>query len=490
MNFLKSNSKILIFILLSFLFALTIQQFTLYKGNAAHLIHSIKYFDDNKLQYDWIANQSHHLPLFVNFHYYLIKIFSNKIIHLIHFILLLMTPLFIFLICKNLFLKLKDHNYYLIWFASFVFIYHENSFFSGVAGQRVIDAGFQPASFAVLFFIGIYCYLIKKELLSIFFICLAASFHPTYIIHSGFFASGILFFNLIKQDYKNFVKVLVSYTVLILPITLFIIFNFLNIDKQIIIEGQAILLDRVKHHADIHHWLTGKDFISVFLFLTALYFVRKYNRFFIFFIIFGLCSIFITIIQFFLNNHSIALAFPWRTSVFIIPISSMIIVSHLISKINFRVTKINSYILIFTLSVITFFYIKSHYIKNLNHKFNKDLILVNKIKNYYNSIDRLLIPSNLDYIRMNSGLPIFVDWKHHAFRYDEIIEWKKRISMADHFYSQTSYDNQIIHLKKIETLENISHVLLEKSKLDDKCYNLIKDDIFALVSVKQCYNEL
>ena len=85
----KHNLKISVFILLSFVFALTVQQFDLYKGNAAHLTHSIKFFDDNKLQYDWISNQTHHLPLFSNLHFYLIKFFSNKIIHLIHFILLI-----------------------------------------------------------------------------------------------------------------------------------------------------------------------------------------------------------------------------------------------------------------------------------------------------------------------------------------------------------------------------------------------------------------
>jgi hypothetical protein len=324
-------------------------------------------------------------------------------------------------------------------------------------------------------------------LLSIFFICLSASFHPTYILHSGFFISGILFINLINSDYKNFIKVLGIYIILILPITLFIILNFLYIDKEIISEGQIILIDRIKHHADIHHWLTSKDFISVVLFLISLYLVRFNIRFFIFFLIFGLCSISITVTQFFINNNSIALAFPWRTSVFIIPISSMIVVSHLITKINFKVQQLNTYVVILSLFVSIFFYFKTHYIKNTNLKFNENLILVDKINNHYNSIDRLLIPIDLEYIRMNSGLPIFVDWKHHAFKYNEIIKWKQRISLTNDFYSQTSYDKHVIQLKKIEKLENISHILLKKSKLRYKCNNLIDDDIFALVSVKQCY---
>ena len=88
---------------------------------------------------------------------------------------------------------------------------------------------------------------------------------------------------------------------------------------------------------------------------------------------------------------------------------------------------------------------------------------------------------------MNTGLPIFIDWKHHAFKYDEIIKWKQRISLSNDFYAQTSYLNQVAQLKKIEKLENISHILIKKSKLEYKCNNLINDDIFALVSVKQCY---
>ena len=62
---IKTNT--LVYIFLSLLFVLTIQIFEPYRGNAAHLIHSIKYFDTNKLQDDWIANQAHHLPLFVQF---------------------------------------------------------------------------------------------------------------------------------------------------------------------------------------------------------------------------------------------------------------------------------------------------------------------------------------------------------------------------------------------------------------------------------------
>ena len=119
---IKTNT--LVYIFLSLLFVLTIQIFEPYRGNAAHLIHSIKYFDTNKLQDDWIANQAHHLPLFVQFNHLLIKFFSSKIIYFVHSILLGLCALFLFLISKNLFPKLDIRNLSIIWFAFFIILFH------------------------------------------------------------------------------------------------------------------------------------------------------------------------------------------------------------------------------------------------------------------------------------------------------------------------------------------------------------------------------
>ena len=484
---LNLNIDKIFFILLSLLFVLTIQIFDIYKGNANHLIHSIKEFDDNKLQNDWIANQEHHIPLFAYFNYLLIKVFSSKSIYFIHSILLASCSLFLFLISKNLFPKLKIRNLYILWFAFFTILYHENSFFSGVAGQSVIDEGYQPASYGILFFIGIYFFLIEKNFLSILFICLGASFHPTYVLHSGFLLLGILGYNFWSKKYLNCIKIGIIYSLLILPITLFIILNFFTIDKNLIVIGQEILLDRIPHHADIHNWLSYKDTFFLATYLYSLYLMRNNKRFLIFFSIFGLCPILLSISQYFVNINSLALAFPWRSSVFITPISTIIILSYFLEKIKleeFRFKLLSYFFLVIT---ITFFFIKSHYIKNLNNEFQNKLALTQEIRKNFDLIERLLVPTHLQYIRMNSGLPIFVDWKHHAFRYDQIIEWKERVKLADGFFISKSENEKLLKLKKIQDIEFISHILIKKNELKVGCYNLIDHVEFALVSVQDCY---
>ena len=481
------KKNIFLYIILSIAFVITVQQFPFFKGNSLHLIHAIKNMEFNKLQYDWIANQTNHLPLFTYFNYFLIKYFSVNILYLIHFILLTTCPLFLFLICKDEFSDLKNNYLAIIWFSFFILVYHENSFFSGVAGQDIINEGYQPASFGVLFYIGIYLFLVQKELLAVLFICLAASFHPTYVLHSGFLFAGIFSYFFFKKEYKKMFKISILYSILILPITIYVVQNFLLLEKEIILEGQIIFLDRIPHHALIDNWFSYKDVFSILLYFASLILMNKKNRLFIPFFIFGFLSLSLSLLQFFLESKSLALAFPWRSSVFLIPLSSMIIISFLLKKffINRPNTKIVGVLLF---SIITIFYFtKNHFIKDLNKDFHIKLELTKKINKKYDSIERILIPVNLSYIRMNTGLPIFVDWKHIAFKYDEIIDWKERMDLAENFYASNDFNEQKLNLIKIIEIEKISHILIKKNNMNSDCKNLINDDIYALINVQECY---
>ena len=266
------------------------------------------------------------------------------------------------------------------------------------------------------------------------------------------------------------------------------IINFIFINKEITEIGKIIMYERISHHANIHQWLSYKDIIFLLVYFISLFLIRNNKRFFILFLILGLCSISLSVVQYFLDNKSLALAFPWRSSVFIAPLSLTVIISFLVSKINVTTKKLN--IFAYTLIIMTtfFFIVKSHYLKNLKLDFNEKLKLTNSIKQQPNSIERILIPPNLDYVRMYSGFPIFVDWKHPAFRYDQIIEWKERLDLANNFYLSKSLDEQLEYLKKIENTEHISHLIIDKKKIFVDCEDFINHDIFMLVNIKKCFN--
>ena len=46
-------------------------------------------------------------------------------------------------------------------------------------------------------------------------------------------------------------------------------------------------------------------------------------------------------------------------------------------------------------------------------------------------------------IRLNTAVPIFVNWKLHAFKNDEIIEWYKRIKIVNNCYESKNAQYQL-----------------------------------------------
>ena len=136
---------------------------------------------------------------------------------------------------------------------------------------------------------------------------------------------------------------------------------------------------------------------------------------------------------------------------------------------------------IFFLSLyFQYFHLKVFFEEKYNKKLRdkKDLFefLINK-----NKID-LVTPIYLEDIRLNTSTPIFVNWKFHAFKNDEIIEWYKRVKIINEFYSASNKNQQYSLLNEIDSIQNTSHILIDLNKqsklyIDCKMINFNKNYI-------------
>tara|TARA_B100000212_G_scaffold222598_1_gene168766 strand:- start:445 stop:963 length:519 start_codon:yes stop_codon:yes gene_type:complete len=169
------------------------------------------------------------------------------------------------------------------------------------------------------------------------------------------------------------------------------------------------------------------------------------------------------------------------------PISSIIIISFLIDKFREKLLNKKKLIYVVFFSISIFFGLKSHILENLNSNFEKKIFLFNKIKKYYNEIDSILVPIDTVSIRLNTGLPIFINHKHHPFKHNEIIDWDLRLKLASNFYNAKNLDLQNQFLKEIIELEKISHILFKKSQFYPECKDLINDDDYILIEISDCY---
>ncbi len=459
----QEKKEFIILIILSSIFALTVQQNNLFQGNHAHLIHSLKNINLIDLNNDWISSITNHVPVFTFFNYVFIKFFSINVIYILHFLLLIITAISIFYICKKI-LKNINISAYCFWFAFFIILFHEKTFFNGVAGQGVLNHVYQPSSFGILFFLSFALFIYGKYYLSILSLVASVYFHPTYLLHSGFFFIGYILFLISKKEKKTF-NIIVAYLALILPVVFFLFNNFIIFDQTINAEAQKILVEnRIPHHANIFSWLSIKDLRPLILISISLYLVKNIKEIFIPLLSVFLLSISLSIIQYIINNYWLALLFPWRSFVFLVPISSLIIISFIKNLDSGRLPKLIFIYPLFIIAVFLNFFIDSKInLSKDNLAFKKNSEIYNYLKSNKNDIKKLLVPLDLTDIRLNTGIPIFVDWKHHAFKNDEIIHWYKRLKLNERFYNSNNDIDMLAILTEIKKIDEISHVIFRKS---------------------------
>jgi len=192
----------------------------------------------------------------------------------------------------------------------------------------------------------------------------------------------------------------------------------------------------------------------------------------------------------------LGLLFPWRSSVYIVPICSMIILSRILILVDNKYLKSSPkfylYSVYFAFILIIFFSLNGIFESYKSYKNHKQKYPISSSINVHkNDITRILIPTNLEYIRLNTGLPIFVDWKTVPYKNDALIKWYERIKLANSFYSSTELENQKLLFERIYKEEKISHLLVKdnnKNILLKNCEYLFKDHGYLFYDLSRCSN--
>ena len=161
-------------------------------------------------------------------------------------------------------------------------MFHEKTFFSGVAGQSVYNKTYQPSTFGVLVILSLSLFIYDKIIISIIIASLSAIIHPTYLIQSIFLISGYCIYLLYIKNYKNLLIAILVALILLTPLLLYLILNFISLDPNISKLGQDIMAEqRIPHHAKITYWFSYKDIQSLIIIILALFLIHKEKNIFI-----------------------------------------------------------------------------------------------------------------------------------------------------------------------------------------------------------------
>jgi len=352
-------------------------------------------------------------------------------------------------------------------------------FDGGVAGQRLLGEVLQPSTFGVLLLLSIYLFLQRKVMWSIVPLVLAPTIHPTYLLSSGVLTAvymGIILWGQRKLRQPLIIGLLALIGVL--PILLHTFLVFQPTAEYIIIRARELLVEfRIPHHAHLVAWWDYTVVIKVLLVVVALYFTRN-TRLFSFLLIPFIVAIILTAIQVLTQSNALALIFPWRLSTILVPLSSSVVVakmvqwldSHLVEFIQRnekRILTINLIVSIL-LAVAGAGIFTVNWIEKAN---SPDRAMMVFAADNQAPGQNYLVPIHMQDFRLETGLPIFVEFKSIPYRDVDVLEWFRRVSLAGRLYQVPNKGLGCEILVELQA-EGVTHVVLPYDHTVKNCSNL------------------
>jgi len=470
------------FILFSLIFSAIYTTLPLYQGNQnTYLLPGLIKGGFGYLNNDWFATITDPFPVFSYLVSYTYK-YLSEVCFYIYFIFLF--GIYIFSLREIAdevfkFSKIQKKIFMLLFFiihsVFFRSIFNKlfghtnliNALQEGVAQQYILGTVFQPSLFGVLILLSIFLFLRKRNVASIIALATAATFHPTYLLSAAAVVISYILLNIKNKQVKNAVFIGVLSFILVLPIFIYTAVNFGPTSGEVLKQAQNILINyRMPHHALPANWLNFWAYFKLILIITAIYLVKEHKLS----NILSSCliiSVLLTILQVVTNSSALALLFPWRLSVFLVPISTTILLGFSSVKLSKWYPPKNKLFDLLILFILLFLILKG--LTNMRYKFfiqpaNQTEKMMQWIKRRNNTNNTYLIPpdkwTTLERFRLNTGVPIFVDSKTHPYKDTEVISWYQRIVTAENFYK-----NDLINYRTLTNLKNnykVSHLLLKK----------------------------
>ncbi len=511
----KIPRRIAGFLFLSLLFALVYTQFPLYSSNQnQYFLHGLATSGYGFLQKDWLANTADPTPVFSALVWLTESVFHTNIPFYFYYALLMGVYLYASLsiaagvfnlrrtksgIFLLLVLLLLAHSALLRFgFSRLIGAEWPYILEGGVAGQRILGTVLEPSVFGVFLTLSIALFLRKKPLMAVLSAVLAATIHPTYLLSAAALTAAYLWImvsdaiHVPPQERPAEIRRLLltgaAAFISVLPILGYVYLNFAAMPSASTTQAQDILAHyRIPHHAVVSAWFDTTTITQLCIVALGLFLVRK-TRLFPIVLISTLTAIALTLTQIALNSDSLALIFPWRISIYIVPLASVAILGRIVAWLVERpalqkdtipnALRLAGGMLVAGLLLAG---IARSYLDFSNQRKQPERPMMAFVESIRASDQVFLIPVKMENFRLVTGAPVFIDDKSIPYRADDVLEWYRRNLVAKDFYRNPNCDT----LGSLR-VEGITHIVMPKNGSLDGCPNvemLYRDDFYIVYSI-------
>jgi hypothetical protein len=350
----------------------------------------------------------------------------------------------------------------------------------GVADQRMLGLVFQPSSFGVFLMLSLYLFLCRRPRLALLSAVAAATFHPTYILAAGVLTLAYLVVLLFegwrtRGPRSTLVECLglgIFALLLILPIMGYVYFGFQGSATALAGQARQVLVEyRIPHHALLSWWFDLTAVFKLAFILLALYLVRKHRLFPVFCIVF-FTALGLTLVQLVTRSYSLALLFPWRLSTLLVPLSTGLILGWLAARLLSwkgggadlvsRWAPRAAWALVALAAGVGILRMALDFQRQQAQPY---LPMTGWVARAHRHGQVYLTPVKLQEFRLAAGSPAYVDFKSIPYGDLDVLEWYRRVRLADRFYKDL--DCQL--LEQFASQEAVTHLVLPQDGRPFRC---------------------
>lgn len=351
----------------------------------------------------------------------------------------------------------------------------------GVADQRLLGPVFQPSTLGVLLLLSIVLFLRGHWFWAVLSLVSAASFHPTYLLSAACLTIAFMLESYRQQRKAGKVLAIGGAALLgVVPILSYVWINFTGTSPKIAAKAQYILAYfRIPHHALPLRWLDATVAVKLVLIFLAVYLVRRHRMFLIMVVplVVGFLG---TLAQMATGNQALALLFPWRISTWLVPLSLTVIVGWLLEGIfRRRSAYLESHARLLSFLLISAV-VGAAVVGVVRFKLEVDRENASVERGVFSFVQQTLEPGQIYLIpvkmldfRLETGAPAFIDFKTPPYKDTEVLEWYRRIQLAQRFYRKPTCDLAQRFVKR----EGVTHIILPAEReLSCPQFTLLFDD--------------
>jgi hypothetical protein len=188
----------------------------------------------------------------------------------------------------------------------------------------------------------------------------------------------------------------------------------------------------------------------------------------------------------------LALLFPWRISVILVPLSSSMLVAFLVSALFDRVeplpARAQTAILIASMAGVMILMLAgaTRFRLDLERKrSDPGSAMLGYVGTHKQSGQVYLIPTKMQEFRLETGAPAYVDFKSIPYAQGEVLEWYRRVRLANRFYREKK--KTACEMLASFSEEGVTHAVLEDASPAANCENLeevYKDESYSIYALQ------